>query len=78
MPSKSPEQASLMRAVAHGWKKPGGGGPSQAVGKEFLEADRRKDVEEQYEKSKKKLRESIRIKLSKPKKGGKPKRIRRK
>jgi hypothetical protein len=41
MPSKSPAQAKLMRAVAHGWKKPGGG-PSQAVAKEFVSADQRK------------------------------------
>ena len=27
-----------MRAAAHGWKKPGGG-PSVAVGKEFMHAD---------------------------------------
>lgn len=40
MPSKSPAQARLMRAAAHGWKKPGGGGPSQAVGREFMNADR--------------------------------------
>jgi len=31
-----------MRAAAHGWKKPGGGGPSVAVGKEFMHADERK------------------------------------
>jgi hypothetical protein len=30
-----------MRAAAHGWKKPGGGGPSVAVGKEFMRADER-------------------------------------
>jgi hypothetical protein len=42
MPSKSPAQAKLMRAAAHGWKKPGGGGPSVAVGKEFMHADERK------------------------------------
>jgi hypothetical protein len=29
-----------MRAVAHGWKKPGGGGPSKAVAKEFTAADK--------------------------------------
>lgn len=40
MPSKSPEQARLMRAVAHGWHKPGGGGPSQKVAKEFVAADK--------------------------------------
>ncbi len=39
MPSVSPAQARLMRAAAHGWKKPGGGGPSVAVGKEFMHAD---------------------------------------
>lgn len=44
MPSKSKKQAKLMRAVAHGWKKPGGGGPTQAVAKEFANADRRKKV----------------------------------
>ena len=42
MPSKSPAQAKLMRAAAHGWKKPGGGGPSVAVGKEFMRADEKK------------------------------------
>ena len=42
MPSKSPAQARLMRAAAHGWKKPGGGGPSVAVGKEFMHADEAK------------------------------------
>jgi hypothetical protein len=39
MPSKSPAQARLMRAVAHGWHKPGGGGPTPAVAKEFVKAD---------------------------------------
>ena len=39
MPSTSPAQARLMAAVAHGWKKPGGGGPSVAVAKEFNSAD---------------------------------------
>lgn len=28
-----------MRAVAHGWKKPGGDGPSVSVAKEFARAD---------------------------------------
>ena len=41
MPSKSPAQARLMRAVAHGWKKPGGG-PPVSVAKEFVAADKRK------------------------------------
>jgi hypothetical protein len=31
-----------MRAAAHGWKKPGGGGPSVAVAKEFVKADEAK------------------------------------
>jgi hypothetical protein len=31
-----------MRAAAHGWKKPGGGGPSVAVAKEFVAADEAK------------------------------------
>jgi hypothetical protein len=31
-----------MRAAAHGYKIPGGGGPSVAVGKEFMRADERK------------------------------------
>lgn len=39
MPSKSPKQARLMAAVAHGWKKPGGGGPPVEVAKEFNQAD---------------------------------------
>jgi len=39
--SVSPAQAKLMRAAAHGWKKPGGDGPSVAVGKEFMHADER-------------------------------------
>lgn len=40
MPSKTPKQAKLMAAVAHGWKKPGGGGPSKAVAKEFISEDK--------------------------------------
>ena len=39
MPSKTPAQARLMAAVAHGWKKPGGGGPPKAVAEEFNKAD---------------------------------------
>ena len=42
MPSKTPAQAHLMRAVAHGWKKPGGGGPPVSVAKEFVAADKAK------------------------------------
>jgi hypothetical protein len=43
VPSVSPAQAKLMRATAHGWKKPGGG-PSVAVAKEFVHADERKNA----------------------------------
>jgi hypothetical protein len=43
MPSKSPAQARLMRATAHGWKKPGGG-PSVSVAKEFVRADEKKNA----------------------------------
>ncbi len=42
MPSTSEAQARLMRAVAHGWHKPGGGGPSVSVAKEFAAADKTK------------------------------------
>jgi hypothetical protein len=41
VPSKSPAQAKLMRAVAHGFK-PSNGGPPVAVAKEFMHADMRK------------------------------------
>ena len=40
MPSKSPAQARLMAAIAHGWHKPGGGGPPVAVAEEFNQADK--------------------------------------
>ena len=40
MPSTSAKQHRLMEAVAHGWHKPGGGGPSPAVAKEFAAADK--------------------------------------
>jgi hypothetical protein len=40
MPYESPKQARLMRAVEHGWHKPGGGGPSVKVAKEFAAADK--------------------------------------
>ena len=42
MPSVSAKQARLMRAVAHGWKKPGGGGPSKSVAEDFVSADKGK------------------------------------
>lgn len=31
-----------MRAVAHGWHKPGGGGPPVSVAREFVAADEAK------------------------------------
>lgn len=40
MSSETPKQAKLMAAVAHGWHKPGGGGPSVKVAKEFNQADK--------------------------------------
>lgn len=40
MPSKSPAQARLMRAAAH--TKGGYGGVPQSVGREFVNADKRK------------------------------------
>jgi hypothetical protein len=49
MPSVSPAQAKLMRAAAHGFKKPGGGGPSVAVGKEFMHADMKKSAHKSKE-----------------------------
>lgn len=33
-----------MAAVAHGWRKPGGGGPSRAVAREFNQADKQRAV----------------------------------
>lgn len=41
MPSKSPAQARLMRAVAHGWK-PDRVSVPVSVAKEFTEADRKR------------------------------------
>ena len=43
MPSKSKKQAKLMRAVAHGWKPSRMKGPTRAVAKEFVDADKRRD-----------------------------------
>ena len=39
MPSKTPRQAKLMRAVAHGWKPGSGKAPPVAVAKEFMRED---------------------------------------
>lgn len=41
MPSTSPAQAKLMRAVAHGWHPTHFKGPSVAVAKEFVNADKK-------------------------------------
>jgi len=40
MPSKSPAQARLMAAVAHGWHPTGMKGPPVKVAKEFNQADK--------------------------------------
>ncbi len=40
MPSKSPAQARLMAAVAHGWHPTQMKGPPVSVAKEFNEADK--------------------------------------
>jgi hypothetical protein len=42
MPSTSKKQAKFMRAVAHGMKPKSGKGPSVAVAKEFVAADKAK------------------------------------
>jgi hypothetical protein len=48
VPSKSPAQAKLMRAVAHGFK-PTRGGPPVSVAKEFMHADMRKKAHKSKE-----------------------------
>lgn len=45
MPSTSAKQHRLMEAVAHGWHMPGGVGPSVAVAKEFVAADKGRHFE---------------------------------
>ena len=40
MPSSTSKQHRFMEAVAHGMKPPGGKGPSVAVAKEFVAADK--------------------------------------
>lgn len=40
MPSKSPAQARLMAAVAHGWHPTQEKGPPESVAKEFNQADK--------------------------------------
>jgi len=44
MPSKSKKQAKFMRAVAHGWKPDRVKGPTRTVAREFVNADRRNEV----------------------------------
>lgn len=44
MPSVSPAQARLMRAVAHGWKPDQMKGPPVKVAKEFVAADKAKKL----------------------------------
>lgn len=41
MPSESDAEHRLMEAIAHGWKKPGGGGPTKSVAKDFVAADKK-------------------------------------
>lgn len=52
MPSTSKPQARLMAAIAHGWKKPGGGGPSPAVAREFNRADAKTGILKKKKKGK--------------------------
>lgn len=42
MPTVSAKQHHFMLAIAHGWHKPGGGGPPVSVAKEFVAADQAK------------------------------------
>lgn len=44
MPSKTPKQARLMAAVAHGWKPDQFKGPPVAVAKEFNQADKGRGI----------------------------------
>lgn len=39
MPTTSKPQERLMLAIAHGWKMPGGKGPSVKVAQDFVRAD---------------------------------------
>lgn len=54
MPSKTAKQARFMKAVAHGMKPRGGKGPSVAVAKEFVAADKGKKFSGAKKASKKK------------------------
>ena len=57
MPSKSPAQARLMAAVAHGWHPPASSGINvpMKVAKEFNQADKGTGVLEGITKNKKKM-----------------------
>jgi hypothetical protein len=48
VPSKSPAQAKLMRAVSHGWQPPGKH-IDVGVAKEFMHADQRKKAHKSRE-----------------------------
>lgn len=50
MPSKTPKQAKLMRAVAHGWHPDQFKGPSKKVAQEFTRADKAKDRKKKLDK----------------------------
>ncbi len=51
MPSKSPAQARLMAAIAHGAAPKGGNGPSREVAKEYHNADKNKRLKKAMSKS---------------------------
>jgi len=44
MPSKSPAQARLMRAVAHGWKPTRIPAPPASVAREYMAADKARSM----------------------------------
>ena len=46
MPSKTAKQHRFMEMIAHGGKPKGGKGPSKAVAKEFVAADRGKKFDD--------------------------------
>ena len=63
MPSKSPKQARLMQAVSHGWHPTNFKGPSKAVAKDFVAADKHKKAAVRH----KKLDDWARGKRARPK-----------
>ena len=48
MPSVSGKQHRYMEMIAHGGKPKGGKGPSKAVAKEFVNADKKKKVKKVF------------------------------